>query len=145
MLGHSETRGHIVTLGLERIVKMETAPVAFLENKTLKPKEYFEHTLGITLGSGPVEEIELWFSTLLAPYLKTQHLHHTQKTVREDETGLVISLKLIPNPELTQLILSYGADVKVLKPVTLQNDIKEIWLRAIKDKGWLEKKNCNEG
>lgn len=77
----------------------------------------------------------MWFSPLLAPYLKTQHLHHTQKTVREDETGLVISLMLIPNPELTQLILSYGADVKVLKPVALQEGIKEIWNKAIKDKG----------
>jgi predicted DNA-binding transcriptional regulator YafY len=144
VLGHSETRGHIVTLGLERIVKIETAAVPFLENKTLKPKEYFEHTLGITLGSGPVEEIELWFSPLLAPYLKTQHLHHTQKTVREDEAGLVIGLKLIPNPELTQLILSYGADVKVLKPTTLQECITEIWEKAIKDKGSLEK-NSNEG
>jgi predicted DNA-binding transcriptional regulator YafY len=64
--------------------------------------------------------------------------------VREDETGLVIGLKLIPNPELTQLILSYGADVKVLRPVALQECIKEIWQRAIKDKGSLEK-NSNEG
>lgn len=67
----------------------------------------------------------------MAPYIKTQHLHHTQKTVREDETGLVITLKLIPNPELTQLILSYGAEVKVLKPVSLQEGIKEIWNKAI--------------
>jgi predicted DNA-binding transcriptional regulator YafY len=56
----------------------------------------------------------------------------------------MIGLKLIPNPELTQLILSYGADVKVLRPVALQECIKEIWQRAIKDKGSLEK-NSNEG
>jgi predicted DNA-binding transcriptional regulator YafY len=79
-----------------------------------------------------VEEIELWFSPLLAPYIKTQHLHHTQKTVREDETGLVISLKLILNPELTQLILSYGADITVLKPEALKESIGKIWERAVK-------------
>jgi predicted DNA-binding transcriptional regulator YafY len=66
------------------------------------------------------------------------------KTVREDETGLVISLKLIPNPELTQLILSYGADVNVLKPVSLHERITEIWERAIKVKSRLEK-NSKEG
>jgi predicted DNA-binding transcriptional regulator YafY len=87
----------------------------------------------------------LWFSPLLAPYLKTRHLHHTQNTVREDETGLVISLKLIPNPELTQLILSYGADVNVLKPVALQERLTEIWERMIKEKSRLEKKNYSEG
>ena len=138
MLGYSEAREHLITLGLERIEKIEPAHVAFRENKTLRPKEYFKHTLGITLGQGPIEEIELWFSPFQAPYIKTQHLHHTQKTLREDENGLVISLKLIPNPELTQLILSYGADVKVLKPTTLQEGIKEIWERAIKEKGSLK-------
>lgn len=70
----------------------------------------------------------------MAPYIKTQHLHHTQKTVREDETGLVITLKLIPNPELTQLILSYGVEVKVLMPAALHEGIKEIWSKAIKTK-----------
>lgn len=78
------------------------------------------NNLGITLGKGPVEEIELWFSKTMAPYIKTQHLHHTQKTVHEDETGLIITLKLIPNPVLTQLILSYGAEITVLKPKALE-------------------------
>jgi hypothetical protein len=100
--------------------------VVFKENKTLKPKEYFQHTLGVTLGNGAVEEVELWFSPALAPYIKTQHPHHTQKTLRDEATGLVITLKLIPNPELTQLILGYGADVKVLKPVGLIKQIKEV-------------------
>jgi hypothetical protein len=100
--------------------------VVFKENKTLKPKEYFQHTLGVTLGKGAVEEVELWFSPALAPYIKTQHLHHTQKTLRDEATGLVITLKLIPNPELTQLILGYGADVKVLKPQGLIKRIKEV-------------------
>jgi len=132
VLGYSEARKIILTLGLDRFVQVTASEVAFKENKTLKPRQYFEHTLGITLGKGPVEEIELWFSPLLAPYIKTQHLHHTQKTVREDETGLVISLKLIPNPELTQLILSYGADITVLKPEALKESIGKIWERAVK-------------
>jgi predicted DNA-binding transcriptional regulator YafY len=131
VLGYSEARHYIITLGLDRFVKAEGANVAFKENKTLKPKEYFQHTLGITLGKGPVEEIELWFSRAQAPYIKTQHLHHTQKTVREDENGLVISLRLIPNPELTQLILSYGPEVKVLKPLSLKENIGKTWKRVL--------------
>jgi predicted DNA-binding transcriptional regulator YafY len=63
----------------------------------------------------------------------TQHLHHTQKTVREDQNGLVISLKLIPNPELTQLLLSYGAEVEVLQLVKLREGIEKIWRRAVGD------------
>jgi len=130
VLGHSEARHYTITLGLDRMLKVERANVSFKENKILKPREYFQHTLGITLGKGPVEEIELWFSAAQAPYIKTQHLHYTQKTVRDDESGLVISLRLIPNPELTQLILSYGADVKVLKPEGLRESVKKVWERA---------------
>ena len=130
VLGYSEARHNIIVLGLDRIQQVAPAALPFRENKTLKPKQYFEHTLGITLGKGPVEDIELWFAPAVAPYMITQHVHHTQKTVRLDEQGLVISLQLIPNPELTQFILSYGADVKVLKPNALKETIRGIWRRA---------------
>ena len=132
VLGYSEARSNVITLGLDRIVSIEHATVIFRENKSLKPKEYFQHTLGITLGKGPVEEIELWFSSFHVPYIKTQHLHHTQKLVSEDEQGIVITLKLIPNPELTQMLLGYGADVRVVKPISLQQQIREVWRKALK-------------
>ncbi|HEY5823010.1 MAG TPA: WYL domain-containing protein [Cyclobacteriaceae bacterium] len=132
VLGFSEARESVITLGLDRIIKAERANVLFKENKELKPKEYFQHTLGITLGKGPVEEIELWFSSLQAPYIKTQHLHHTQKTIRDNKEGLVILLKLIPNPELTQLLLSFGAEVKVLKPKSLRDSLKQVWEKAMR-------------
>jgi predicted DNA-binding transcriptional regulator YafY len=43
----------------------------------------------------------------------------------------VISLKLIPNPELMQLLLSYGAGVKVLEPQPLREKIKESHREAV--------------
>jgi predicted DNA-binding transcriptional regulator YafY len=41
------------------------------------------------------------------------------------------------------LILSYGADIKVVKPESLKECIKKVWGRAIKGNGSLEK-NFNE-
>ncbi len=132
-LGYSEARYQIITLGLDRMEKVEASSNVFKKNKTLKPEEYFQHTLGVTLGKGPAEKIELWFSPTQAPYIKTQHLHHTQKTIHEDEKGLIISLKLIPNPELVQLLLSFGAEVKVMKPVELAEKVKATYRKAISD------------
>ena len=126
MLGHSEARHYSVTLALDRIIKLKDANVTFKENKALKAKEYFQHTIGITVGKGEVETIVLWFSPAMAPYIKTQHLHHTQKTVRDDHDGLEISLRLIPNPELLQLLLSYCGNVKVLKPESLREKFREM-------------------
>jgi hypothetical protein len=34
---------------------------------------------------------------------------------------------------MTQLILSYGADISVLKPEALKESIVKIWQRAVKD------------
>jgi predicted DNA-binding transcriptional regulator YafY len=132
VLGYSEAREAIIVLGLDRIEKLEPAAVSFRENKDLKPKEYFQNTLGVTLGIGPVEYIELWFNAHFAPYLKTQYIHHSQYTVRADDHGLVIALRLIPNPELKQLILSYGDGVQVLKPDSLRKEIEEVWKRAVR-------------
>jgi predicted DNA-binding transcriptional regulator YafY len=125
VLGHSDARHYTITLGLDRINKLQHADAPYKENKVLKPKEYFEHTIGVTLGKGKPEEIELLFSPVLAPYIKTQHLHHTQKTIRDNADGLLITLKLIPNPELLQLLLSYCGDVKVIKPLQLREQFIE--------------------
>ena len=130
VLGYSEARQNNITLGLDRIQKITPATLPFRENKTFKPKQYFEHTLGVTLGKGPVEEIELWFAATVAPYIRTQHVHHSQRTVRDDEHGLVITVRLILNPELTQFILSYGADINVLKPEPLKKAVQAIWKKA---------------
>jgi len=130
LLCYSEKRRHKIILALDRMERVACMKVAYKPYTGKDLLHYFEHTIGVTLGNGAAEEIVLWFSPLMAPYIKTQHLHHTQATLREDAEGLVISLKLIPNPELTQLILSYGADVRVMKPVSLKERIVGIWKMA---------------
>jgi predicted DNA-binding transcriptional regulator YafY len=125
-VSYSETRHYNLTLGLDRIEKITEASSAFKESDGLKSEQYFADTLGVTVGKGPAEDIVLWFSPKQAPYIKTQHLHHSQTTVSDDDSGLVISCKLItPSPELVSLVLSYGADVKVISPITLKDTITE--------------------
>jgi predicted DNA-binding transcriptional regulator YafY len=130
-VGFSEARGHVITLALDRMVKVGKSECVFRGNDMVKPKEYFQHTLGVTLGKGPVEEIQLWFSPAQAPYIKTQYVHHTQKIEIDNEDGLVVTIRLIPNPELTQLILGYGAEVRVLKPLSLRDAIYKVWEKAL--------------
>jgi predicted DNA-binding transcriptional regulator YafY len=130
-LGYSEARYQIITLGLDRMERVVPSSNVFKKNKSFKPGEYFQHTLGITLGKGPAEKIELWFSPTQAPYIKTQHIHKTQKTIHEDEKGLIISLKLIPNPELMQLLSSHGAEVRVLNSPVLKEKLRASYRKAL--------------
>jgi predicted DNA-binding transcriptional regulator YafY len=125
VLGYSENRKGIVTLGLDRFKQADVADIPFIKNTLLKPEEHFRHTIGITHTPGPPENIELLFSPTQANYIKTQHLHHTQETINDDVKGLHIRLKLKPNYELHSLLLSFGHEVEVLKPLSLRKKMVE--------------------
>jgi predicted DNA-binding transcriptional regulator YafY len=42
-----------------------------------------------------------------------------------DDSGAVITIKVYPNIELEQLILSFGENVEVLEPLALRERIKQ--------------------
>jgi predicted DNA-binding transcriptional regulator YafY len=125
VLGYSENRKGIITLGLDRFKEVAVADIPFIKNTLLKPEEHFRHTIGITSTPGPPENIELLFSPTQANYIKTQHLHHTQEIINDDEKGLHIRVKLKPNYELNSLLLSFGHEVEVLKPLSLRKKMIE--------------------
>lgn len=122
--GYSEARDNIIILGLDRMEHVADANVSFRENETLNPNEYFQHIIGVTLGKGPVEKIILKISPLLAPYIRTQHIHHTQYILQDNSHGILLTLHLIPNYELVQLLLGYGRDIDVLEPLTLKEKLR---------------------
>lgn len=99
-------------------------------NKTYIPNteynfdEYFEDIIGVTKPAGKqVERVKLWFSPAQAPYIHTKPLHGTQKE-KWDESGLTVTIEVIPNVELEQLILRYGENCKVLEPEGLREKIQ---------------------
>jgi predicted DNA-binding transcriptional regulator YafY len=51
-------------------------------------------------------------------------LHESQKESTTEE-GLLVRLQVVPNPELEQVILSFGEEVKVLKPLKLKERIND--------------------
>jgi predicted DNA-binding transcriptional regulator YafY len=130
VIGYGKERHFTFPLGLDRIESIEGATVPYRPNKTIDLDKYFEHTLGITIAKGPVQDVRLWFSPAQAPYIKTRHIHNSLKIVSDAEDGLVVSLALIPNYELMQEILSYGPEVKVLGPESLRDSIKEMLKKA---------------
>lgn len=125
VLGYSERRHYIITLGLDRIEKITPVDKPFRKNDSLNLEDFFKHTIGIT-HTGPVEDIVLWFSRSMGNYIKTQHLHLSQKVVEETTEGIVISLRLRINFELLALLLSYVPHIAIVKPRALQNKFQEL-------------------
>ena len=89
---------------------------------TLDWEYYFSDIVGVTRLAGELVQIELLFSPQRAKYVLMNPLHESQWH-QLPEDGLFVRLKLVPNPELEQLILSFGEDVKVLQPESLATRI----------------------
>ncbi len=130
VLGYSEARQNVITLALDRIEKLQEESKPYKPNTFLNINEYFKHTLGITHHKAPVEDVLLWFSPALSPYIKTQHLHSSQQIVKDDPEGLTIRLKLIINYELLSLLLSFCPDVCVLQPASLKANLDELLVKG---------------
>jgi len=111
-------------LALDRIKSLEEIHVTYRQNET----DWDFHFSSIYGVSKPFdkneEEIHLLFSKRQAPYIITKPIHETQKHY-ELEDGLLVKIKVIPNFDLEQLILSFGEGVKVLLPVHLKEKISD--------------------
>ena len=109
-------------LALDRIKSLEEIHVTYRQNET----DWDFHFSSIYGVSKPFdkneEEIHLLFSKRQAPYIITKPIHETQKHY-EVEDGLLVKIKVIPNFDLEQLILSFGEGVKVLLPIHLKEKI----------------------
>ena len=115
---------NITTLALDRIVTIKEIQKKYIENSQFDFNEYFEDIIGVSIyPNEKLTKIELWLRSDLAPYVKTKPIHGSQKYLTEDETGITISIEIIPNIEFEQLILSHGEKIKVLQPEAIKERI----------------------
>lgn len=123
----------ILTLALDRIIKIEYNLYLDYNNENFDADEYYKNTLGVTvLDEKYVRDIELKFNKYHAPYVITKPIHHSQKIKEKHEDGSVtFSLKLHTNFELERQILGFGEAVEVLKPQKLRNKIKNSLKNAL--------------
>lgn len=119
-------------MALDRIVQIEETDIKYIQTE-INWEDHFYDIVGVTTPeNGKVEEIELVFSKQRAKYIITKPIHGSQKAKILDTGELLIKIKVIPNPELKALLLSFGESVKIVEPEHLKNDIKKILNNACK-------------
>ena len=116
------------TLSLDRVHAIKEAKAAYISTD-LDWDYHFSEIIGVTRYQKPIETIELLFNEKRGKYAETKPLHESQRNKWTDK-GFLVTLKLIPNLELEQVILSYGEDVEVLSPeslrLTIQNRVEQM-------------------
>lgn len=130
LFGMNNEYRNITNVPLDRIVAIEQAPAEYVATD-IDFEEYFDDIIGVTFPKDKdLVSVQLKFSESRFPYVTSKPIHWSQKVV--DAENNIIEIDVIPNKELTALLLSYGSDVEVLAPECVRNDIKTIIEDSIK-------------
>ena len=113
----------VKTFGLDRITKLKITDSKFKPVKYNVEKE-FQHAFGIETYA-PVQKIVLEFSWQQGNYIKSFPLHESQQIIEKTNTKVIIELNIRTTNDIVMELLKYGSEVKVLAPISLQNEIKD--------------------
>lgn len=118
LLGLCAEKGNAGIYALDRMKDIRVVQQPFIPNTIIHGDDYFSDVIGVTVhGAQSFEHVEILFSAKMAPYVQTKPLHRSQEVVQQYENGaLLVRLRVHVNPELIALLLSYGAQLKVLRP-----------------------------
>lgn len=122
--GISKKEHKILTFALDRIIDLQLTDDVFSDDK-IDRKNFYNNVLGVSIAEGKPEKVILSFLPMQGKYIKTIPIHHSQKVVKDTKNEFRVSLELVINTELKMQLLSYGANVKVLQPKTLVEELKQ--------------------
>ena len=143
LMAYDAETDRITNFALDRIQELKVEEsVAFIPNMEIDFEHYFDDVFGVTIPPSDVEKIKvvLQFSKKQYPYIVSKPLHHSQEIV--DDENCILSVEVRPTYEFTQLILSFGKDVEVLKPAWLRRQIAEKFGEILKKYSSVQE-DCN--
>lgn len=110
---------------LDRIESIEKVTTKFIPNTTIDFTHYFDNVVGVSVNPDEkIQTVKIWVDKEQLPYTLSKPIHRSQSVIEEREDGsAVISIEVIPNFELMQLLLSFGERIEVLSPEPLREEI----------------------
>ena len=124
VLGRTGKHPQPIALGVDRMEKVEPTRTKFKRTAN-EVADFYDHVIGVDASPGKAERIVLRFDPVQAKYIKSLPLHPTQQVEKEDKQGVTISLFVMPNIELQQQLMGWGASVQVLEPKALVKAIRQ--------------------
>lgn len=127
----------ITNLALDRIVNIQETTVNIIPD-TISWGDYFDEIVGVSKNSEvqPIK-IKLRFNPKRIKYVLTKPIHGaTQKLDKYDLEKRTVTIEVIPNRELYQLLLSFGSDVIVVEPELVRNELIKQAEEVLKNYKW---------
>ena len=112
---------------LDRIQALHTTDETFEMPKDWNAEEYFDGCFGIIADHRTeIQNVKLKVSAGQANYIRDLELHHPQDEIEKNEEYSIFSYHLRPSYDFIQELLWHGADMEVLEPQSLREDIANI-------------------
>jgi predicted DNA-binding transcriptional regulator YafY len=121
--------GIIKTFALDRIRELDITNRRFTQLEDIDAKEYFKNCFGVISSDDGPADIVLSFKQFQGKYIKSFPLHESQ-VVLKDNDELLIKLYLCITHDFIMELLSFGDNVKVIKPDSLIHELKKSYKKA---------------
>jgi predicted DNA-binding transcriptional regulator YafY len=133
ILGKDMKDKRIKSFALDRLTNLEIGKNKFRRPANFSVTEHYRYCFGIIgpVEDKPVKEVILSFTQKQGKYIKSLPLHESQEILQDNDQELRIKLNLYINQDFLMEILMHGADVKVLQPQNLIDEIKESYQMAL--------------
>ncbi|MBQ7691770.1 MAG: WYL domain-containing protein [Muribaculaceae bacterium] len=125
LFGYSEGYRALTCLALDRIKEISPADIAYRPNSEIDFQEYFDAMVGVWRCEADIpQKVQLRVSKTQYPYIATKPLHGTQRVLRREADSVVLQIEVIINPELVNLLQSFGPHITVLSPQALREELQ---------------------
>lgn len=132
LLAYDLDKKEFRTFGLDRMSLLNILPIKFQHPQTIDPKLHYKDSFGIVGPSnGKVQDILLELKNNQGEYIRTLPLHASQEIIEENGENMLIKLHLIPTYDFIHELMSMGANIKVLKPKSLAEELKRNFKNAL--------------
>lgn len=139
IVGKVKENNELRTFALDRINKLEILNTQFEKDEKIDVNEKFKYSYGIySSDEYPIEEVVLSFDVNDGRYLKSLPLHDSQEIIKDTNDEFIVRLRLRVTPDFVMALLSRSWSLKIMKPLSLRNEILEIYRDALQRNNLIE-------
>ena len=135
LIGKPEGAQNVKTFALDRMTRVVLDDAQFNRDSAFDADRYFKDTVGITSGSGGVQEFRWAAAPILSHYLESQPIHASQRRIEvapPHPNWMCYAIDVHPTYELNQWILGFGADALPLGPQGWVEQLRQTHSKALK-------------
>lgn len=129
LIGFDESRAAVRTFKLQRILELSLAPETFEPPDPAVVQEGLDRAWGVIADQEEVE-VELRFDPAIAGLVTETAWHPTERVTREPDGSVLWRARVPGTLEIRRWILQWGAQVEVLAPPELRDEVAETYRKA---------------